>query len=641
MTSPGPTPRVSIAMPVRNGGEYFRLALASALAQTYPGIEILVVDDGSADPQEVAGTVAAFGSPKVRLFQQPNGGVASALNTALRHMEGDFFCWLSHDDLYEPHKIEAQLAFHTALARPDAALCSGYSLIGPSGNLIREVELDPAPLRRAPLLALMTGYINGCTVMIPAEVMRACGPFDTRLRYTQDYEMWNRVVRVTDFFLQPERLVRYRIHPGQESHLPAATQESNRLWMDLVDARSAVERTQLFGSTRQFFTAMARHLGHTPYRQAALYAAERAAAAVEDTLVSVVVTGIDSADLESRGIEGLLRQTHRRLDVIIAAEETGSASREFHDFLLDPRVRCIAGGRNRVLDAAKGEYIVFADARQVWASDRITQQVDAMQEAGVVASHASPVADPSRPRLYPAILDRPLVTTTGAMIHRSLVAAGHRFPPGPASDWLFWIGIAASCDILAVDLPPAAPAGPPSEEEAAQVAAFVVADPLHSRRAGSTAARPELNEATRIGEPAREPLQHCNSRTIMLEQPDLEGRRFAAPDGSGIWLVLLSERRHIVDQDVYDGLFADTNGIAVDEAAMNLPVGPPLGPGTGLIRADGDHAIYLLAVDPGGMAIRHWFTSEEAFRRLKFDWRKVYGVADDVVAQIERGAPLT
>ncbi|GJD51501.1 Undecaprenyl-phosphate 4-deoxy-4-formamido-L-arabinose transferase [Methylobacterium crusticola] len=496
------TPKVSVAMPVFNGGDYFALALDSVLAQTYPNFEILVVDDGSADPDEVARIVAAADSPRIRLFRQPNGGVASAMNTAVRHMEGDFLCWLSHDDLYEPHKLASQVAFHAALGCPDAALCSGYRIIGPGGEVIQEVALDPGPPRRAPLLTLMMGYINGCTVLIPARILRGCGPFDTRLRYTQDYDMWNRIAQATDFFLQPERLVRYRVHPGQGTNLPAAAEESNRLWISLIDARTEIERVQLFGSTKRFFDAMARHLAQTPYRQAALYAAERAAAAVEDTLVSVVVSAVEAASPDPRGIESLLRQTHGRLEILLVADGTDDPSPAFLDLLLDPRVRCVAGdgraesGRNRALDEAQGAYIAFADAREESASDRIAAQLGAMQEAGALACRgrgdgtgAAPAGTGAAPagtgaaRLYPEILARPLVATSTAMIHRALAAAGHRFPPGPAAEWLFWLQVAVGHDVLAAG-PPAAPvalARDTAREAVAQVAAFVDADPFHRR----------------------------------------------------------------------------------------------------------------------------------------------------------------
>ena len=90
-------PLVSIVIPVYNGSNFMREAIDSALAQTYPNIEILVVNDGSTDnTREIA---LSYGD-KIRYFEKENGGVATALNLAIHEMKGEYFSWLSHDDWY-------------------------------------------------------------------------------------------------------------------------------------------------------------------------------------------------------------------------------------------------------------------------------------------------------------------------------------------------------------------------------------------------------------------------------------------------------------------------------------------------------------------------------------------------------------
>src|SRR5271166_3711440 len=116
-----PLPRVTICMPVFNGGHYFLSALASALAQDYANLEILVVDDGSTDAGETERTALAHGD-RVRYIRQAHRGVAGALNTALANMSGDFFAWLGHDAVHLPHKTTAQMAYLGRLGRPDACL---------------------------------------------------------------------------------------------------------------------------------------------------------------------------------------------------------------------------------------------------------------------------------------------------------------------------------------------------------------------------------------------------------------------------------------------------------------------------------------------------------------------------------------
>ena len=96
-------PLVSIVIPVFNGEDFLDEAIKSAINQTYRNIEILVINDGSTDGTE---KIANKYEKQIRYFYKENGGVASALNLAIKEMKGEYFSWLSHDDYYDPSKIE-------------------------------------------------------------------------------------------------------------------------------------------------------------------------------------------------------------------------------------------------------------------------------------------------------------------------------------------------------------------------------------------------------------------------------------------------------------------------------------------------------------------------------------------------------
>ena len=120
-------PLVSIVIPVYNGENYLREAIESALSQTYESIEILVVNDGSTDQTEqIAG---AYGD-RIRYFYKPNGGVASALNLAIREMKGEYFSWLSHDDFDYPEKIELLMKALLEQEDKEAIAYCDYGQIG-------------------------------------------------------------------------------------------------------------------------------------------------------------------------------------------------------------------------------------------------------------------------------------------------------------------------------------------------------------------------------------------------------------------------------------------------------------------------------------------------------------------------------
>ena len=91
-------PLVSIVIPVYNGSNYLGQAINSALAQTYKNIEILVINDGSTDDGVTERIAKAYGS-QIRYYVKENGGVATALNFGIQKMRGEYFSWLSHDDM--------------------------------------------------------------------------------------------------------------------------------------------------------------------------------------------------------------------------------------------------------------------------------------------------------------------------------------------------------------------------------------------------------------------------------------------------------------------------------------------------------------------------------------------------------------
>ena len=101
-------PLVSIVIPVYNGANFMREAIDSALNQTYKNIEIIVVNDGSTDDGETEKIALSYGD-KIRYFKKENGGCASALNFGISKMQGEWFSWLSHDDVYYPEKIQSAI----------------------------------------------------------------------------------------------------------------------------------------------------------------------------------------------------------------------------------------------------------------------------------------------------------------------------------------------------------------------------------------------------------------------------------------------------------------------------------------------------------------------------------------------------
>ncbi len=244
-------PRVSIVIPVYNGSDYLREAVDSALAQTYRNVEVIVVDDGSDDGGETAAIVRSYGD-RVRCIAKENGGVASALNAGIRAMSGDYFSWLSHDDVYCPRKIEIQVARMKEEGR-DVVLYGDYELIDAASRKIGVERIAPVPPRDF-RYALVTRYpINGCTALVPRSCFEAVGPFDERLKTTQDYAMWFAMAARFDFVHVPEIVLRSRVHPRQGSLNLSSLDEKNGVLVGFLDRLFAEGRAPSHEKSRAVY----------------------------------------------------------------------------------------------------------------------------------------------------------------------------------------------------------------------------------------------------------------------------------------------------------------------------------------------------------------------------------------------------
>jgi glycosyltransferase involved in cell wall biosynthesis len=209
---PAPRPRITIVIPVYNGANYLREAIDSALAQTYPDVEVIVVNDGSSDGGATEAIARSY-EGRIRYLSQQNGGVSAALNAGIREMTGDYLSWLSHDDVYLPHKVASQVAW-LGSAPEGAVLFSDYEYIDGRGKVLGVKRFRGRV--EAMHVELVTGDpVNGCTTLVPRRCFEVCGPFDVSLRTIQDYEMWSRLAGRFPFVHVPEVLVRSRLHPEQ------------------------------------------------------------------------------------------------------------------------------------------------------------------------------------------------------------------------------------------------------------------------------------------------------------------------------------------------------------------------------------------------------------------------------------------
>ena len=198
--------RISVVMPAYNAAPVIRRALHSALAQSLPAHEILVMDDGSSD--ETASIVASYG-PVVRLMRQQNAGPSVARNTAMAAATGDWIAFLDADDAWHPMKLEAQVRAAEAEG--------GTRLISTSTWFVYQDgtrQLRPTPATRGlwPGLRYANGIVTS-SVLVRRDAALEAGGFNPRLRGCEDWDLWVRVARGGGYAAVQEPLVDYHVVP--------------------------------------------------------------------------------------------------------------------------------------------------------------------------------------------------------------------------------------------------------------------------------------------------------------------------------------------------------------------------------------------------------------------------------------------
>jgi glycosyltransferase involved in cell wall biosynthesis len=219
-------PLVSVVIPVRNGKDYIDEALHSILAQDYPDLEILVIDDGSTDDDYQR---HALLDPRIRVIRLEGRGVSFARNTGMRHSNGRYIAFLDADDIWFPGKLKAQIRYMEK--HPDVGVIFGgfakwsadaSGRFPPASDFSRDCsDLAKANPERSGWLyhRLLLGLLVGMnTAVIRREVYEWLGGFREDMRIGEDYDFWLRASRITQMHALDGDVALYRIHPQSAMH---------------------------------------------------------------------------------------------------------------------------------------------------------------------------------------------------------------------------------------------------------------------------------------------------------------------------------------------------------------------------------------------------------------------------------------
>jgi glycosyltransferase involved in cell wall biosynthesis len=232
-------PEVSTVIAAHNAASTIRAAVASALEQTPPVLEVVVVDDGSTDA--TAQAAGGMDDARVRVISRPNGGPAAARNTGIAAARGAYIGFLDSDDLWLPGYAERATALLHAAANPGFAYTDAFAFDSATGRVRRTTAMaapsDPPPEREAFLAALLQRNFVFAATTVPAAVLEMVGGYDETLSMSEDYQLWLRILMAGfEPLWMGGPLAMYRLHDGQASRQVLRMKATSARVYDTLDA---------------------------------------------------------------------------------------------------------------------------------------------------------------------------------------------------------------------------------------------------------------------------------------------------------------------------------------------------------------------------------------------------------------------
>jgi glycosyltransferase involved in cell wall biosynthesis len=205
---------VSVVVPTRNRSRLLATTLRSVLRQRDIDLELIVVDEASTD--DTPAMLAALGDPRVRIVRHDTPrGVSAARNHGAAEARGEWIAFLDDDDLWAPCKLARQLSAARSAGR-DWAYTGSVNIADGCRIVHGEAPLPPEQVAAAlPRYNAIPG--GGSNVVVRRAALLSAGPFDTRLRNTEDWEMWIRLAETGPPAWVCSPLLAYRVHPSNSS----------------------------------------------------------------------------------------------------------------------------------------------------------------------------------------------------------------------------------------------------------------------------------------------------------------------------------------------------------------------------------------------------------------------------------------
>jgi len=216
------TSKVSVLMPVYNGEKYLKEAIESILNQTFSDFEFLIINDGSTD--QSVNIIESYDDPRIRLIHnKQNLGLIDTLNKGMDICTGKYIARMDADDISLPERIEKQFDFMEK--NQNVSVCGTLFQVFGNHNYVPN---HPEKHELLKAYFIFGCYIGHPTVMIRKNILNQYNlRYDKCFKHAEDYELWTRIIKYSQFANIQKVLLHYRSHDNQVCHKFARIQIQN------------------------------------------------------------------------------------------------------------------------------------------------------------------------------------------------------------------------------------------------------------------------------------------------------------------------------------------------------------------------------------------------------------------------------
>jgi glycosyltransferase involved in cell wall biosynthesis len=285
MSDSNPQPLVTVIIPAYNSEEWLAATLRSALGQTYPNIEVIVVNDGSTDATPEIAQAFVEADARVQLVHQSNRGLSATRNHGIRLAQGQYFAPLDADDLWHPTKIEQQVrcAMDAAARGESVGMVYCWSeIVDELGRIIRKGVPRRAVQGEVFEPLLLDNFLgNGSTPLVDTDLARKVGGYqEWDAKGCEDWTFYLMIAHEASVFAVEDYLVGYRQLASSMSRHPENMLQAHHMMLDVLrahytdlnpgamrDSHTAMQlwmwyRSPVFSS--EFWRMLGRLLRHDP-----------------------------------------------------------------------------------------------------------------------------------------------------------------------------------------------------------------------------------------------------------------------------------------------------------------------------------------------------------------------------------------